>query len=140
MGKVKLKKENKKINNTEYEVEKVKEKIVKCNKCGCEFPVTEIDFKKSMVLNEHKEQMEINYFICPECDEIYYISFIDRRARDYLKQIETLRGKIDFKLKINQKNAALELNRKLNKIEADFIAYQKYLVKKYERFITLKKG
>jgi hypothetical protein len=121
-----------------YEQEKTKEKIIECVKCKNTFPLKDIDFLTSTNKNENDEVLKTTFFICPHCNEIYFVLMIDKRAETYLQQIKLYQFKIDQRKKFGRKYD-VRLENKLKKIKSDFIAYQKFLIKKYGSSFTLKK-
>jgi hypothetical protein len=128
----------KKFDTNVYEQEKLKEKIIECIGCFKTFPLKNVEFQTSINKNEKDEDMKTTFFICPYCKKIYFVSIIDGKSKVYLKQINLLQCRIKRKAKMGIKQNA-SLKEDLNKAKSDFIAYQKFLMKKYESSFTLKK-
>jgi hypothetical protein len=130
--------EVKKFDMQVYEQEKSKEKNIECNKCKNTFPLNSIKLYHSFNKNENGETMKITFFVCPFCNEVYVVNINDNKSKEYLCSIQLLQRKIEIRKKMGRKVDEKLINKFIT-VKANYVSYQKMLIKKYDSCITLKR-
>ena len=112
------------------------EKVIVCDKCSAEFFVKSVSIQECSVEIEGK-QLLLDYFMCPECNEIYKVFLVEERKYRELvddllsteKRIRKLEGKGNAQLLDKLQKMAL---RKKDKIQS----YVGSMNKKYSGTFT----
>lgn len=74
--------------------------VMVCDKCNAEFPIASVNINECSVEVDGKSLL-LTYFVCPECEAIYKVLFVDENTYrkllyDFLgvkKRIHKLQGK-----------------------------------------------
>ena len=98
------------------------QRTVVCDVCSCEFLITSVDIKKCSV-EVGQTKLELTYFKCPECNQVYPILLVDdpakyQRLADDLnatkKRIRRLQGKGNVQLLNMVQNMAMAKQNRLS--------------------------
>lgn len=79
-----------------------------CDKCGKEFQIKESDLKVKKFENE----IEIQYFKCPECGEKYIYLVTDKKLRNLIDYYKNRKGDINQAVRNNLKNEHEKLKKR----------------------------
>ena len=71
----------------EYEKQKKAPKQFICDNCQYEWYSDETKVNSAKVKNEKKQEMLVQFFLCPKCNKIYIVSIIDSKVRTYLSKL-----------------------------------------------------
>ena len=111
-------------------------KTLECDACHCEFAIEGLQFHNDKVRNEKGELMEVTYFVCPNCHEVYVVLIKDNRAKSLL----TCCVRVEKKLRLfeqRHKEPPKELTTQYSLTRQRFVAYQTFLKKRYAKYLHL---
>lgn len=116
-------------------MEEKKNYIIKCDECGYEKPFREIETTTKEIKVDN-QKMTITYFKCEECNKLYVVELLNPMAQNkknkYLRIMNSIEKKRARGLRISESRIAEAI-----RIKDDAIAYQKWLIDKYESMIPL---
>lgn len=116
-------------------MEEKKNYIIKCDECGYEKPFREIETTTKEIKVDN-QKMTITYFKCEECGKLYVVELLNfmatKKKEKYLRIMNSLEKKRARGTKISEARLAEAIQ-----VKDDAIAYQKWLIDKYESMIPL---
>ncbi len=85
-----------------------------CNKCNAEFTIS-----KESVLKKSIDDIRVEYFKCPECEEVYITTCIDSYVEREQMKLKSLDEKISNTINIHEKERLIiKSQRKLKHLKA----------------------
>lgn len=119
-----------------YESLKKQKKQLECDKCGFVWMVDETGIYKSTVVNENGQEMIVQFFLCPQCHEVFVINIIDYKARTYIERIKKMDKRI-HRIAKSGGNPNDDVTKR-NQVAQSMMAYQKMLKNKYSKYLHLR--
>lgn len=119
-----------------YESLKKQKKQLECDKCGFVWEVDETGIYRSTVVNENGQEMIIQFFLCPQCHEVFVVSIIDYKARMYVERIKKMDKRI-HRIAKSGGNPNDDVTKR-NQVVQSMMAYQKMLKNKYSKYLHLR--
>lgn len=135
----KQKKVKEKFDKEKYTLLKQCEKEIVCDKCNEIFSINTVELQNANVKNENAERMEVIYFTCPACNEVYVVSIHDMKAKVLYRQYHNALEKIQ-KLNALGQRASSKTIKELDELKNNYLAYQFRLKNKYAKHLYLKQG
>ena len=120
-----------------FKGEKLKEKVFEatCNKCNQKFTYdSESSLRKSIVKNEHKQEMEVSFFVCLNCKEVTVVTILDKKAQMLMQELTTLVNRFQA---LNGRPAPRTLRRQIERAHEKYMEQQTSLKKRYEKHLYL---
>ena len=119
-----------------YESLKKQKKQLECDKCGFVWEVDETGIYRSTVVNENGQEMIVQFFLCPQCHEVFVVRIIDYKARMYVERIKKMDKRI-HRIAKSGGNPNDDVTKR-NQVVQSMMAYQKVLKNKYSKYLHLR--
>lgn len=79
-----------------YDAEKSKDSIVECDSCHCQFKVSEVNIRETVVESKSEQLWtKVTWFMCETCGKVYVIEVLTdegrRLKREYLKACSNIK-------------------------------------------------
>lgn len=119
-----------------YEELKKEKKYLVCDKCKHNWELEAEAIHTQAVKNENKQEMMIQFFLCPKCNKIYVISIVDSKARALMSQLRKLE-----KFIIRGRKSGRDVSKEVSKhdqVRQSLMLYERMLKNKYEQYFYLR--
>lgn len=120
----------------EYESIKKMDKELECDKCHYVWTLSDTMFQSENVKNEKGQEMNVHFFLCPQCNKIYVVEIIDMKVSMYKEKIVRLEKRIS-RLQKYGKPCGEEVSKR-NLLKQNLVCYEVALKNKYNKFFYLR--